>query len=50
MNVEKVVMAVIGVAMVTTLVLPGRQTPQVAGALTSLSTKTLGTAMGTYKP
>jgi len=50
MDIEKIVMAVIGVAMVTTLILPGRQTSAVAGALTSLSTKTLGTAMGTYKP
>jgi len=50
MNIEKIVLAVIAVAMVTTLILPGRQTPQVANALTSLSTKTLGTAMGTYKP
>lgn len=50
MDIEKIVMAVIGVAMITTLILPGRQTPQVANALTNLSTKTLGTAMGTYKP
>ena len=50
MDLEKVVMAVIGVAMVTTLILPQRQTPAVIGAVTGLSTKTLGTAMGTYSP
>lgn len=50
MDVEKIAMAVIGVAMVATLVLPGRQTIGVTNALTGLTTKTLGTAMGTYKP
>jgi hypothetical protein len=50
MDIEKVALAVVGVAMVTTLILPGRQTPQVANALTGLTTRTLGTAMGTYNP
>lgn len=50
MDVEKIVMAVIGVAMVTTLILPGRQTATVTNAFTGLSTKTLGTAMGTFTP
>ena len=50
MDAEKIVMAVIAVAMVTTLILPGRQTPAVGQALTNLSTKTLGTAMGTFTP
>jgi hypothetical protein len=50
MDAEKIAMAVIAVAMVTTLILPGRQTAQVGGALTNLSTKTLGTAMGTFTP
>jgi len=50
MDIEKVALAVVGVAMVTTLILPGRQTPAVGNALTNLVSKTLGTAMGTYKP
>jgi hypothetical protein len=49
-SIEKIAMAIVGVAMVTTLILPGRQTPQVANALTNLSTKSLATAMGTYRP
>lgn len=49
MSIEKVMMAVIGVGMITTLILPGRQTPQVINALSGLTSRTLGTAMGTYK-
>ena len=50
MDLQKVAMAIVAVALVTTLVLPGRQTPAVANALTGLTTKTLGTAIGTYTP
>jgi hypothetical protein len=49
-SVEKVAMAIVGVAMVTTLILPGRQTPKVVNAFTGLFTKSLGTSIGTYKP
>ena len=45
-TVEKVLMGIIGVAMVTTLILPGRQTPQVLGAGERFFTRGLGTAMG----
>lgn len=43
----KIFSLVVGVAMVTTLILPGRQTPQVIGAFGNLATGVLGTAMGT---
>lgn len=43
----KVAMGVIAIAFVTTLVLPGRNTPAVLGGLTRLSTGTLSTAQGT---
>jgi len=45
MNVEKIALAIVGVAMVTTLILPGRQTPQVINAVTGLFTKSLATSM-----
>lgn len=44
---QKLAMGIIGVAMVTTVVLPGRQTPQVVSALTGLFRGSLATAMGT---
>jgi hypothetical protein len=47
---QKIAMAIIGVAMATALLLPGRQTPQVIGAFTDLARGTLATAMGTGKP
>ena len=50
MDVEKVALAIVGVGMATTLVLPGRQTPAVADALSRLFSRSLGTAMGTYRP
>ncbi len=50
MDLEKIALAVIGVAWAATLVLPGRQTVPVANAGTNLITKTLGTAMGTFQP
>jgi len=39
-------MGIIGVAMVTTLILPRRQTPQVINAAGTAFTRSLGTAMG----
>lgn len=49
-TVEKLGTAIIGLAMVTTLILPGRQTVPVINAASRLSTRLLGTAMGTHKP
>jgi hypothetical protein len=45
-TIEKVLMGIIGVAMVTTLVLPRRQTPQVIGAAGTAFNRALGTSMG----
>lgn len=47
MNIQTILTAVIGVALVTTLVLPGRQTPQVIGSATEGFARILGTSMGT---
>lgn len=44
-TVEKVAMGIIGVGLVTTLVLPGRQTPQVINAVSGLFRGSLATAM-----
>lgn len=46
-SIQQVLVAVIGVAMVTTLVLPKRQTPAVFNALGNAGSSFLGTAMGT---
>jgi hypothetical protein len=46
---EKIAMGIVGIGLVTTLILPGRQTPQVIGAATSLFRGSLATAMGTGK-
>lgn len=43
---QKLGMGVIAVAMMTTLVLPGRQTGKVIDAGTRFVTRTLGVAMG----
>ena len=48
-GVQKILMAVVGVAGITTLILPKRQTPQVIGAATSFFRGSLATAMGTGK-
>ena len=40
-------MGVVGVAMVTTMILPKRQTPAVITAAGSAFSKVLGTSMGT---
>lgn len=45
-TVQKVAMGVVGIAFATTLLLPGRKTPQVIDAFTRLTTRTLGVAMG----
>lgn len=46
---EKVAMGIIGIGLVTTLLLPGRQTPGVINAFTGLFRGSLATAMGTGK-
>jgi hypothetical protein len=46
---EKVAMGIIGIGLVTTLLLPGRQTPAVINAFTGLFRGSLATAMGTGK-
>lgn len=48
-TVQKVAMGVIGIAFVTTLVLPKRQTIGVIGAADKLIRGFLGTAMGTAR-
>lgn len=48
-TVEKVAMGIIGIGLVTTLLLPGRQTPAVVNAFTGLFRGSLATAMGTGK-
>lgn len=47
---QKLGTMVIGLGVITTLVLPGRQTAPVINAFTSLIRGTLATAMGTGKP
>jgi len=48
-TVEKVAMGVIGVAMITTLTLPGRQTTSIINAISSLFRGSLATAMASPK-
>jgi hypothetical protein len=48
-TIEKVALAIVGVALVTTLVLPNRQTPKVIGATGTAFRQSLATAMGTGK-
>lgn len=48
-TVQKSVTAIIGIALITTMILPNRQTPQVIGAFGSLFRGSLATAMGTGK-
>jgi hypothetical protein len=43
---EKVAMGIVGVALVTTLILPGRQTPAVVNAFGKVFQGSLKTAMG----
>lgn len=46
---EKIAMGIISIGMVTTLILPDRQTPKVIAAFTQLFRGSLATAMGTGK-
>ena len=46
---ERIALAIVGIAAVTTLVLPGRQTVGVINAVTGLFRGSLATAMGTGK-
>lgn len=48
-TVEKVAVMIVGVGLVTTLLLPDRQTPAVINAFTGLFRGALATAMGTGK-
>lgn len=50
MNMEKVFAGIIGVAMITTLILPKRNTVGVINAGGTAVGRILGTAMGTAKP
>lgn len=47
---QKIAMGFVGLAMVTTLILPGRQTPGVIDAFRRLFTGSLSVAMGTSTP
>jgi hypothetical protein len=47
---EKIASLIVGVALVTTLVLPKRQTPAVINATSGLFSGALATAMGTGLP
>lgn len=47
---EKFLMGAVGVAMVTTLILPKRQTPAVVGAFGTTVSQIMGTVMGTVTP
>ncbi|MFE4960421.1 hypothetical protein ACFRCW_42405 [Streptomyces sp. NPDC056653] len=44
---EKIAMGIVSIGMITTLILPGRQTPAVINAFTKLFRGSLATAMGT---
>jgi hypothetical protein len=46
---QKFVTGIVGIGMVTTLILPKRQTPAVIKALTGFVRGTLATSMGTGK-
>lgn len=50
MNFEKVAAGLIAIGMVTTLILPKRQTPAVFNAGGTAIAKIVGTFMGTAKP
>ena len=45
-TIEKVALAIVGVAFVTTLILPDRQTSRVISATGDLFTRSIRTAMG----
>lgn len=47
---EKFLTGAVGVALVTTMILPKRQTPAVVSAFGTSLSKVLGTVMGTVTP
>lgn len=47
---EKFLTGAVGVALVTTMVLPKRQTPQVISAFGTALSRVMGTVMGTMTP
>ncbi len=49
-TVEKIALAIVGVAAITTLVLPNRKSADVIKAGGNVFVRALGTAMGTAKP
>jgi len=48
-TVERIALAIVGVAMVTTLILPRRKTPEVIGAVDKAFRGGLATAMGAQR-
>lgn len=46
--VEKFLTGIVAIGLVTTLILPKRQTPAVVGAFGTATSKVLGTAMGSF--
>lgn len=48
-TVEKIAMGIVGIAMATTLVLPGRQTSKIIDAVSNLFRGSLATAMASPK-
>lgn len=50
MNTERLVAGLVAIGMVTTLILPKRQTVPTINALANLGAKLFGTVMGTAKP
>ena len=48
-TVEKVAMGIVGIATITTLVLPGRQTGKIIDAISNLFRGSLATAMASPK-
>jgi hypothetical protein len=46
---EKIAMGIVGIAFVTTLILPGRMTPQVINSVSNLFRGSLATAMAAPK-
>jgi hypothetical protein len=48
-GIQRIALAIVGVATITTLILPGRQTPAVFRAAGDVFSGALGTAMGTRR-
>jgi len=48
-TVEKVAMGIVGIGMITTMILPGRQTPGVINAFSNLFRGSLATVMAVPK-